>query len=233
VVDPDGIGDALIDAAMARARAANVPVDILRSGVLGKVADAATPQPIAAVVRGGPGHLDELADAVSFVLVADQTQDPGNLGALVRVAEACGAEAFVVTGSAADPFGPKALRGSAGSSLRVPIIEHADALEVVDSLRARGMTVAVTTPHGGADFAHLNWPSRVALVLGNEAHGLDEELAAAGDLAVAIPMAPGVESLNLSVAAGILAMAIHRGLRATVDGAAGSTIGAMPIAEQP
>jgi TrmH family RNA methyltransferase len=137
----------------------------------------------------------------------------------------------VVTGDSADPFGPKAMRGSTGSALRVPIVEERDALAALGALRGSGLSVASTSPHGGGDFAHLRWPSRVALLLGNEAGGLSDELLDAGDLCVRIPMAPGVESLNLSVSAGILAMAIYRGLVAPEPGSAGSTIVAMPSPE--
>jgi TrmH family RNA methyltransferase len=206
-------------------------VDRLAPGVLAKIADAASPQPIVASVRGGASDAADLEVAGDLVLVADSIQDPGNLGALARVAEACGADCLVVTGDAADPFGPKALRASAGSTLRVRVFEGRDAGQALGRLRAAGLCLAVSSPHEGEDFARLTWPARVALILGSEARGLSEELLAAGDLRVMVPMAPGIESLNLSVAAGILAMAISRGLRAPAAGSGGSTIGAMPEAE--
>jgi TrmH family RNA methyltransferase len=199
--------------------------------VLGRIADAASPQPVAAAVRGGARSAAELEVRGDLVLVADSIQDPGNLGALARVAEACGADCLVVTGDAADPFGPKALRASAGSSLRVAIFEDRDAARALARLRGQGLSLAMSSPRGGVDFAQLAWPERVALILGSEARGLGGELLELGDLRVMVPMAPGIESLNLSVAAGILAMAVRRGLRATEPGSAGSTIGAMPEAE--
>jgi TrmH family RNA methyltransferase len=212
---------------LARAHDQGIDVVALREGVLARLADAVSPQPIVACLQGQPGSLDELSDGAGFVLVAHRIADPGNLGALMRIAEACGADAVVVTGSSADPFGPKALRGSAGSALRLAILEHDDGLEALARLRARGLVVVSTSPHEGEDFAHLTWPAKVALVLGNEAHGLDEELLRAGDVAVQIPMASGVESLNLSVAAGILAMSFRRGLRAPGEPPDTSTIDAM------
>ena len=205
----------------------------LRPGLLAQVADASTPQPVAAVVAGRPPGLEALSDTACFVLVVDQVQDPGNLGALVRVAEACGAEAILLTGRSADPFGPKALRGSTGSCFRLPVLEELDATVALRRLRALGLAVATTTPHGGVDFALVDWPERLALVLGNEGQGLEQSVIDDGELAVQIPMAAGVESLNLAVAAGILAMSVRRRLRAPEAGRWASTIGAMPTPELP
>jgi TrmH family RNA methyltransferase len=233
LLDPEAHKDAAIAALIGRASSQGISVVELRPGLLAQVADASTPQPVAAVAAGCPEGLGSLPPAVRFVLVADQVQDPGNLGALVRVAEACGADALLLTGRSADPFGPKALRGSTGSTFRLPVLEELDAAAAITKLQTLGLTVATTTPHGGADFALVDWPDRLALVLGNEAQGLEPSLLASGELAVRIPMARGVESLNLSVAAGILAMSVHRRLRAPEDGRRGSTIGAMPTPEQP
>ena len=162
-----------------------------------------------------------------LVLVADRVQDPGNLGALARVAEACGASGLVLTGSCADPFGPKALRASAGSSLRLPIVEHADAFGALRLLEEMGYATAATTPHVATDFALIDWPAQVALVLGNEAQGLDTSLLSAVTLRVGIPMAEGPESLNLAVAAGIISMAIVRRLAPRVGTPGAPNIGSM------
>ena len=89
------------------------------------MADAVTPQPLAAIISMRLLDLDAL-EVAPLILVADRVSDPGNLGALVRVAEASGAAGLVLTGSCADPFGPKALRASAGSALRLPIVEVPD-----------------------------------------------------------------------------------------------------------
>ena len=229
-MDPQGLGDPVIERMMEHADATGVTVSLLAPGVLAKVADAAAPQPCAAVIEGVPGGLGNLGDA-HFVIVIDRIQDPGNLGAVIRVAEACGADAVILTGASADPFGPKAMRGATGSSFRIPVLECADPLDAFAALRERGLVVATTTPHGGEDFARCNWPERIALVLGNEAQGLDEEVASQGDLKIMIPMAPGPESLNLSVAAGILAMAVHRNLGAREGGPQGSTIESMRTTE--
>ena len=194
------------------------------------MADAVTPQPLAAIISMRLLDLDAL-EVAPLILVADRVSDPGNLGALVRVAEASGAAGLVLTGSCADPFGPKALRASAGSALRLPIVEVPDLPGAVGVLRASGYVVAATTPHGARDFTKVEWPERVALVLGSEAHGLDAMTLAGAELRVGIPMAHGPESLNLAVSAGILSMAIVRRLTSQEDGLRGPTMNPMPESE--
>ena len=202
----------------------------LRDGVLAQVADAVTPQPLAAIISMRSADLGSL-EVAPLILVADRVGDPGNLGALVRVAEASGAAGLVLTGSCADPFGPKALRASAGSALRLPIVELPDLLGALGTLRSGGYVVAATTPHEARDFTQIQWPERVALVLGSEAHGLDAETLAGAELRVGIPMAKGPESLNLAVSAGILSMAIVRRLTSQEDGVRGPTMKPMPESE--
>ena len=227
MVDEASVSDDALAGVLERAAREAIDVTILQAGVLARVADAVNPQPIAACLAGRPRGVEALDGAERFVLVAHRISDPGNLGALLRVAEAAGADAVLITGSSADPFGPKALRGSAGSALRLCVIEHDDGLEALALLREHGLSVVGTSPHEGEDFAHLTWPARVALVLGNEAQGLDADLLEDSDVAVRIPMASDVESLNLSVAAGILAMSFRRDLRAPGERSATSTIDAM------
>jgi RNA methyltransferase, TrmH family len=206
-----------------RARRGDFLVDVLARGVLERCSDAKTPQGCAFVARHASTTLDELP-ATSFVLVVDAIQDPGNLGALVRVAEGCGADALIVTGESADPFGPKALRASTGSVFRIPVCEVDHAIEAIEHLARRGLTTYATSSHGGTDFATIAWAPDVALVLGNEGAGLDPAAQAACNELVCIPMAGSLESLNVSVAGGILATAVRRGLRSPEVGHSPSTM---------
>jgi len=211
-VDPERVGAQGMDGALEAARHAGCEISELSPGVLERVADAATPQPCAAIVVARESNFKELS-AARFLIVVDAVQDPGNLGAIVRVAEASGAAGVIVTGASADPFGPKALRGSAGSSFRVPLCLIASISDAMKQLAAAGIEAVVTSPREGEDFAQLSWPPRVALVVGNEANGLSPSVLASASHKVTIPMASTIESLNLSVATGILAMAYTRKLR--------------------
>lgn len=204
---PSSIGN-LVD----QARRDGHLVDVLARGVLERSSDAKTPQGCAFVARRVSMKLDDLV-ATSFVLVVDAIQDPGNLGAMMRVAEGCGADAVVVTGASADPFGPKALRASTGSAFRVPVFEVGHVTEAIEFLASHGVTTYATSSHGGSDFVAMTWAPAVALVFGNEGAGLDPAAQDACDELVCIPMEGSLESFNISVAGGILAMAVHRGLR--------------------
>ncbi len=139
-------------------------------------------------------------EAEGVVLVSAGIQDPGNLGALARIGEAAGARAIVVLKGSADPFAPKALRGSMGSLLRIPLFEIGD----VAALRKRGFHLAALVPRGGVDFRAAAFRPPVALLLGREASGLDDSTVAGCDLLVTIPMRGAVESLNVATAAALV-----------------------------
>ncbi len=200
-----------VDAAADAARAAGIDVSLLSAGVLDKVADAVAPQGCAAIARQRSARLDDLALS-GTVLVLDEVRDPGNLGAVVRVAEAAGCEAVLLTGSPVDPFGPKALRGSTGSTFRLPVVEAGAPLPLLDALAARGVVTMATSSHEGEDFATIDWPEATAIILGNEASGLDPTTVEACARRVTIPLAASVESLNLAVTAGILVFSAARHL---------------------
>jgi TrmH family RNA methyltransferase len=219
-------------AAAQRAKEEGVEVFGLATGVLERVADAASPQGCIAVARRQFIPLGEL-DQLSLVLVVDQVQDPGNLGAIIRVAEGCGADAVVVTGAGADPFGPKALRASAGSTFRVPIVEATEALELIAALERLELEVCATSSHQGEDFAFFDWGRPLALVFGNEGSGLSEQILARCGSRLRIPLEGCLESLNVSVAAGILAMSARRRLQSTEADQSASTMSVVESEDRP
>jgi len=231
-VAPDGHHHPDVSEAAERARAVGIDISSLETGVLEKVADAATPQPCAAIARTRETPLEEIMlDGV--VLVLDEVRDPGNLGAVIRVAEATSCVGVYLVGECTDPFGPKALRASAGSAFRLPIVQGESSHSTLNALSAAGFTSFATSSHVGLDFAEVSWPIRSAIVFGNEAAGLSPSMIDACDTSVRIPLAETVESLNLSVAAGILAMSAARGLRAPDRGESRSTMTSMSPRENP
>jgi len=195
----------------------------LALGVLERVADAATPQPCVGVAHSREHSLADLR-LPGVVLVLDEVRDPGNLGAVIRVAEASGCGGVLLLGESADAFGPKALRASTGSSFRLPVVVVRNRDEAFSWMRERSVVTFATSSHAGADFGTLDWPASSAIILGNEAAGLSEETIAVCDRSVMIPMAEPVESLNLAVAAGILAMGATRHLKASEGLPQGSTM---------
>lgn len=189
--------------AVARARSRGIPVYAVTRGVLASALGTVTPQPVAAVVSRAPADLGDLAiDEVVVVLV--DPRDPGNVGTLIRSAEAAGAAGLVLCGSAVDPTNPKVLRAAAGAGLRLPVVTMPDTLSVLDELAESGRTLVATVIDGDAiPYDRFEWAG-AAMILGNETHGLAADVLERADIAVTIPLAGPTESLNLGVAGSIL-----------------------------
>ena len=186
------------------------PVFELADGVIGKVTDTETPPGIVAIVEFRPGSLDDLRRA-AFVVVADALGDPGNLGTLLRSAEAAGADAVVVTRGTVDAANPKTVRASAGAIFHVPVV----AIESLDDLRRAGFTVYGTSSHRGRDHRSVDYVARVAVVIGNEAHGLADD--APVDEWITIEHAGRSESLNAAMAGTLVAFEVARHRRGASD----------------
>jgi TrmH family RNA methyltransferase len=176
----------------------------LAPGVIERVADTVTPQPVLAVVGFVPASIEDVAPSSSMVLVCADVRDPGNAGTVIRTADASGVDAVVCCDGTVDPTNPKTVRASAGSVFHTPIVMGGDALDVVGDLHRRGFTTVGTVVRDGTDYTAFDWRQPVAVVLGNEASGLTAELAAALDARVSIPMTGQAESLNVSVSAAVL-----------------------------
>ncbi len=175
-------------------------------GVLQAMSPVSSPSGIVAIARRPDCSLVGVLRAAGrqLVLVAVDLQDPGNVGAMARAAEAGGATGLALCGASADPFGWKALRGSMGSLLRLPTAVGLDWRTTVGSARAAGARIVATVPRGGASLFEADLSGPVAFVLGGEGPGLPAEAVAAADLCLSIPMRPPVESLNVAVAAALL-----------------------------
>jgi len=197
---------------LSAARAASVPVRAVAAGALAKATSPVTPQPVAALAGLPAPAGDEVLHGLVLVLVG--VADPGNAGTLVRVAEAAGASAVVSCADAVDLWNPKSVRAAAGSLFRVPVVVEGTAHRTVERLRAAGMTTVATTLDAPVDLDDVDLRGDVAVLLGNEAHGLPADVAAAADVAVRIPMAGRVESLNVAMTGTVLAFEAARQRRA-------------------
>ena len=160
---------------------------------------AAPPARPAAGLEAGPRAL---------ILIAAGVADPGNLGALARSAEAAGAQALGVVSGGASPWNSKALRGSMGSLLRLPVHTFRDAPACARELASRGFRQVRAATRGGVSMASFDWAGPIALWVGSETGEVPD---AASDLeAVTIPMRGAAESLNVAVAASLLLYASGR-----------------------
>jgi RNA methyltransferase, TrmH family len=177
---------------------------VVNERVLQAMSPARTPSGVVALAHTVTRNLDSIfAGDRALVPVAVDVQDPGNLGGIVRAAEAAGATGVIAAGASADPFGWKALRGAMGSAFRLPVVRVSDTTEAVHACRARGLRVLAASLEGTRmDGVGLDGPC--AILLGAEGTGLRPHLLAAADARLTIPMQPPVESLNVAVAAGII-----------------------------
>jgi TrmH family RNA methyltransferase len=200
-------GDALVAAAGTRADVELVEVS---DHVLERLADSRTPQGVVAVARIVAAALDEVVGR-GFLVVCEAVADPGNAGAVIRVADAAGAAGVVLTRGSVDPYNPKAVRATTGSITHVPVVTDAGVHEVVAACRAVGQQVVGLDAAGRDEvFALETRTAPVALVFGSEAHGLTPEALAAVDRTVAIPRLGRAESLNLATAVAVTAYAAAR-----------------------
>lgn len=191
------------DPAVATAHAAGVRVFQLGPGVIERVSDTVTPQPVIAVVGRTEPALDDLRDA-GLVIVCVDVRDPGNLGTVLRTAEASGAGGVLCCEGTVDVTNPKCVRASAGSVFHVRVVAGGGPVEVLEQLGAWGMRRLGTRAGEGQPYPDVDFTRPTALVLGNEARGLPEPVAAVVDGWVTIPMTGRSESLNVGMAAAVL-----------------------------
>ena len=207
------------DSLLQRAAAAGARILDLAPGVLERVAGTVTPQPVIAVVPYVDVTLDELQVA-DLVVVCVDVRDPGNLGTVLRSAEAAGAGGVICCDGSVDVYNPKAVRASAGSLFHVPVVAGGRPADVLGRVGEWGLCRLGAVAARGRDYAAVDLVRPTALVLGNEAAGLPEDLAAAGllDDEVTIPMTGRSESLNVGMAAAVLCFEAARQRRSAPPG---------------
>jgi RNA methyltransferase, TrmH family len=188
---------------VARLEEDGAAVRVLAPEVLSAVSAAETSQGIVAIAQRPAFDEEQIFRATPLIVVGVGIQNPGNVGALLRTAEAAGATGAYLTAGSADPMSWKALRGSMGSAFRVPHLSGLGAGDVLARLAAHGV-ITIATSSRGERYDAIDFTSPIALLFGNEGAGLPAEVTAGAGRTVAIPMAPPVESLNVAVAAGIL-----------------------------
>jgi RNA methyltransferase, TrmH family len=196
---------------VARLTGAGIDVIAASAAVMSAISPVRSASAIVALAdRPVPHGAGVYAGGTPLVVVAADVQDPGNLGAIVRVAEAGGATGLVSAGRSADPFGWKALRGSMGSALRIPVVvrEHAD--QAVAEARRHGCRIVAAVPRGGRSLFDINLKMPAAVLIGGEGPGLPAALIDAADDRVTIPMQAPVESLNAAVTAALIVYEARR-----------------------
>lgn len=211
--DPTTLTGPRATAILARLRQQGVRLVAAAPHVLAACSQVETPQGLVAVVdRPRAALSDVLAVADLFLVVADRIQDPGNLGTLIRIADAAGATGVLATRGSVDPHNPKAVRATMGSLFHLPVVT-AGTDDAVAMLRQRGVRILVAHQAGAIDYEDADYRAPVAVVLGSEGEGPDRAWWGAAEATVRIPLYGRAESLNVAVAAGLLLYEVRRAWR--------------------
>jgi RNA methyltransferase, TrmH family len=220
IVAPDLLRHPGAVAMVAGQEASGVRVARLSGELFGRIADRDGPSGLAAIVRSAHFRLADLPVGTGSLFVAlHSAGNPGNVGTIIRTASAVGADGVILIGPSADPHDPVAVKASMGAIFTVPVALASSAAEFLDWARARGATIAATSARSRVSHWDADLAPPLVLLLGSEGAGLPDDVLAAADLQVAIPMTGTAESLNLAVAAGVLLYEVRRragltGLRA-------------------
>lgn len=191
--------------------AAGTRVVSVSEDVMAAMSPVQAPSGIVALAEFKPPPLDAVLEASDpCVALLAGVQDPGNLGAVVRTAEASGATGLIACEPSADPFSWKALRGSMGSAFRLAVPERMPLASALLAVRRRGLWIAAAVPRGGTPMYGVDLRRPMALLLGGEGAGLPRDVLVQADERISIPMQPPVESLNVAVSAALLLYEVAR-----------------------
>ncbi|MDO4176288.1 MAG: RNA methyltransferase [Bacillota bacterium] len=184
----------------------------LEGSLFDEISDTENSQGVLAVVKKKLQDYFGFTGPGSLVLL-DRLQDPGNIGTIIRTAEAAGCAGILAIKGTGDVYSPKVVRSAAGSMFRMPIAEGLETSEAVEICRKAGKKIAVSCLEGATDYRDADLDENTAIVIGNEGRGVSEELMELADVKVKIPMTGEIESLNAAVAAGILLYQAARKVR--------------------
>ncbi|MFC3040066.1 TrmH family RNA methyltransferase [Virgibacillus xinjiangensis] len=179
--------------------AKEMPIESVTASVFQHISQTETPQGIAAVVHMAAFEKIE----GDFLVLIDSIQDPGNLGTIIRTADAAGVDGIVIGKGTVDLFNDKVLRSTQGSVFHLPVVQK-ELLEFIPRIQKDGFQVLATALENAVEYTEVGTIGKTAVMLGNEGAGVNEGLLSLADKIVHIPIYGQAESLNVSVAAGIL-----------------------------
>jgi len=187
-----------------------VPYEVVADSVFDAMAETVTPQGVLAIVKMPEYSLDKmLADAGTLILL-ENLRDPGNLGTIIRTAEAAGVSGVILSKESVDIYNPKVIRSTMGAVYRVPFLYAEDFMELLETLKKQNVRLLAAHLKGNKTFDKADYSGKVGILIGNEANGLSDEAAELAEEKVLIPMAGSVESLNAAVAAALLMYEAYR-----------------------
>lgn len=186
-------------------------ITVVSDRIFQKLSGTVTPQGILAVCEKRTYTISTAWDSGhDFFLMAENLADPGNAGAMARTAQAAGAGGFFLSKGSVDMYNPKVIRSAAGSLFRLPFYEDVDIPSTIGQMREKGVTILAAHLKGGTYPYAFDLTKPCCILIGNEANGLTDKTAAMADARIKIPMPGQAESLNASVAGGILLYEVVR-----------------------
>ncbi len=185
-------------------------VFLLSQKLFNEVSDTENPQGIMAIIKQNQSLLNTFENANNFYLILDTIQDPGNLGTIIRTADAAGVTGVILSKGCVDLYNPKVLRATMGSIFHLPVFFSEDIIETISNIRSKGIKIIAAFLNGSVSCFEMDAIDNIAVIIGNEANGISEELAAQADLLVKIPMPGKAESLNASIAAALIMFEVVR-----------------------
>ena len=178
---------------------------VLADGLFDRLSDTENSQGVLAVARKLPQCSGIPAKAgARRVVILDRLQDPGNIGTIIRTAEAAGFGTLIAIKGTGDIYSPKTSRAAAGSLLRVDVFEGMSAADAISLCKESGVRIIASDLNGASEYTEADMTGDIAIVIGNEGSGISDEIRSAADTLVRIPMEGDIESLNAAAAAGIL-----------------------------
>lgn len=177
---------------------------ILPDSLFASISDTQNPQGILAVLDLKREQLKHADLNGGLLVLLDDIKDPGNMGTIIRTADAAGCEGVVVPAGCVDIYNPKVLRSTMGSIFHIPVYHCEDIAAAINIVREKGFKICASHLEGAASIYEADLTGSLALVIGSEAEGVGEETVKAADMLLRIPMPGRAESLNASVAAGIM-----------------------------
>jgi TrmH family RNA methyltransferase len=179
------------------------PITEASENVFKKISDTQSPQGIGAIIELPQYEVHNVVKN-KFILIIDGVQDPGNFGTIIRTAEAFNVEGIITTLGTVDYLNPKAIRAGMGSVFRMKIVKDMKVRDIINILKENSFRIAVSSPRGKENLKKCHWEYPLALVLGSETAGAEDEFFKYADNTFHIPISNKVESLNVSIAASIM-----------------------------
>ena len=179
--------------------------------VFQSMADTRSPQGVLAVLKQKESDFQQIiGQDRGLLVILDGIKDPGNLGTIIRTVDAVGGDGVILINECVDPYNPKAVRATMGSLFRIPVYPVNDAAVLLDKLSEAGWHIAASTLQGTDVFLWQGGSRKTILVIGSESHGVSQTVLDRSHSLIKVPMAGGSESLNASVAAGVMIYEIFR-----------------------